>query len=149
MSNGQLSCSSSSTLTCLECLWCTLTISRQVNGMERHASDVTIVSFKRALIRSARQWPAGYEAVACRPPSIPLLYKPLNPVHLLTMHSCLSIPIATRPELAANYICSSAPQATASSPGTHTIQANVKRGGAGGHGPLASSPAAACTSQRY
>ena len=110
------------TLPCFDYLYPT-------SGMERHASDVTIVSFKRALVRSARQWPAGYEAVACRPPSIPLLHKPLNPVHLLTLHSCLSIPIAARPELAANYICSSAPPATASSPGTHTIQANVKRGG--------------------
>ena len=58
--------------------------------MERRASDVTMLSFKRAFsIWSARQWPAGYQAVPCRPPSTFSLY--LNPVHLLTLHSC-SIP---------------------------------------------------------
>ena len=61
-------------------------------GMERRASDVTMLSFKRALIWSTRQsgllptmqWPAGLH-----PPSIPpRISFNLNQVHLVTLHSC-------------------------------------------------------------
>ena len=55
--------------------------------------------FKRAFIWSAGQWPAGYQAVPCRPPSpISLnfcLFVCLNQVHILTSHS-RSIPIETQ-----------------------------------------------------
>ena len=57
-------------------------------GMERRASDATMLSFKRALIWSTRQsgllptmqWPAGLH-----PPRISFI---LNQVHLVTLHSC-------------------------------------------------------------
>ena len=115
-------------------------------GMERRASDVTMLSFKRALIWSTRQsgllptmqWPAGLH-----PPSIPTRISfNLNQVHLVTLHSC-SFSIDT--QHAATGRQRDLKQLP--NPGT-AYKPTLQRGGAGGHSPLASSPGTACTSQR-